>query len=115
MEQLRALVSAQPDLTLAELRHALGVGCSLTAVWRAHLSRAGRPILREHTHQSVPGRTLVLHRGRSPGGGVAPGTVVTPVGTLVVQLAERCRLWRGEAEYAWCGRKTPPCPQRAGR
>ena len=50
MEQLRALVTAQPDLTLAELRHALGVRCSLTAVWRAlrrlHLTRKtslGRP------------------------------------------------------------------------
>jgi transposase len=47
MEQLRALVTAQPDLTLAELRHALGVGCSLTAVWRAlrrlHLTRKKSP------------------------------------------------------------------------
>ena len=35
MEQLRAVVAAQPDLTLVELRQALGVACSLTAVWRA--------------------------------------------------------------------------------
>lgn len=48
MEQLRALVTAQPDLTLAELRHALGVGCSLTAVWRAlrrlNLTRKKSPV-----------------------------------------------------------------------
>ena len=35
MERLRPLVAAQPDLTLAELRAALGVTCSLMAVWRA--------------------------------------------------------------------------------
>ena len=35
LEQLRTLVAAQPDLTLAELRAALGVSCSLMAVWRA--------------------------------------------------------------------------------
>ena len=40
MEPLRALVAAQPDLTLAELRHALGVSCSLVSVWRA-LRRLG--------------------------------------------------------------------------
>ena len=40
MEQLRALVAAQPALTLAELRHALGVSCSLVSVWRA-LRRLG--------------------------------------------------------------------------
>lgn len=40
MEQLRALVAAQPDLTLAEIRHALGVPCSLVSVWRA-LRRLG--------------------------------------------------------------------------
>lgn len=35
MEQLRALVAAQPALTLAEIRHALGVSCSVVSVWRA--------------------------------------------------------------------------------
>lgn len=35
LEQLRALVAARPDRTLAELREALGVSCSLMAVWRA--------------------------------------------------------------------------------
>ena len=35
MEQLRALVAAQPDLTLAEIRQALGVSCSVVSVWRA--------------------------------------------------------------------------------
>ena len=35
MEQLCAVVAARPDLTLAEIRQALGVGCSLTTVWRA--------------------------------------------------------------------------------
>ena len=40
MEQLRALVAAQPDLTLAELREAVGVSCSVMAVWRA-LRRLG--------------------------------------------------------------------------
>ncbi len=39
-EQLRALVAAQPDLTLAEMRQALGVSCSLVSVWRA-LRRLG--------------------------------------------------------------------------
>ena len=40
MEQLRALVAAQPALTLAALREALGVSCSVMAVWRA-LRRLG--------------------------------------------------------------------------
>ena len=35
MEQRRALVAAQPALTLAEIRHALGVSCSVVSVWRA--------------------------------------------------------------------------------
>ena len=35
MEQLRALVAAQPALTVAEIRHALGVSCSVVSVWRA--------------------------------------------------------------------------------
>ena len=42
MEQLRALVAAQPALPLAELRHALGGSCSLVSVWRA-LRRVGLP------------------------------------------------------------------------
>jgi len=33
-ERLRALVAAQPDRTLAELREALGVTASLSTVWR---------------------------------------------------------------------------------
>ena len=40
LEQLQALVAVQPDLTLAELRHALGVSCSVVSVWRA-LRRLG--------------------------------------------------------------------------
>lgn len=48
MEQVRALVTAQPALTLAELRQALGVACSLTAVWRAlcrlNLTRKKSPV-----------------------------------------------------------------------
>ena len=48
MEQLRALVAAQPDRTLVELRAALGVSCSLIAVWRAlrrlELTRKKRPV-----------------------------------------------------------------------
>ena len=48
MEQLRALVTAQPDLTLAALRAALGVSCSVMAVWRAlrrlHLTRKKSPV-----------------------------------------------------------------------
>ena len=57
MEQLRALVTAQPDLTLAELRHALGVRCSLTAVWRAlrrlHLTRKKVLVAQEQTRPGV--------------------------------------------------------------
>ena len=34
-QQLAALIAAQPDATLAELRAALGVSVSLTTVWRA--------------------------------------------------------------------------------
>ena len=35
LSQLDALIAAQPDATLAELRTALGVPVSLTTVWRA--------------------------------------------------------------------------------
>lgn len=35
LAQLDALIAAQPDATLAELRTALGVPVSLTTVWRA--------------------------------------------------------------------------------
>lgn len=35
LPQLAALIAAQPDATLAELRAALGVPVSLTTVWRA--------------------------------------------------------------------------------
>lgn len=34
MDALRRLVATQPDMTLAEIRHALGVSTSLTSVWR---------------------------------------------------------------------------------
>ena len=34
-QQLEALIAAQPDATLAELRTALGVSVGLTTVWRA--------------------------------------------------------------------------------
>ena len=35
LPQLAALIAAQPDATLAELRTALGVPVGLTTVWRA--------------------------------------------------------------------------------
>ena len=57
MEQLRALVTAQPDLTLAELRQALGGACSLPAVWRAlrrlHLTRKKVLYAQEQTRPDV--------------------------------------------------------------
>ena len=34
-DQLTALIAAQPDRTLSELREALGTSASLTTVWRA--------------------------------------------------------------------------------
>lgn len=34
-DQLRALVAAQPDRTLVEIRAALGTSASLTTIWRA--------------------------------------------------------------------------------
>ena len=40
LEKLKALLAAQPDATLAELRDQTGVKTSLTSVWRA-LDRLG--------------------------------------------------------------------------
>ena len=39
LHRLRALVDAQPDRTLAELREALHSAASVSSVWRAVLSR----------------------------------------------------------------------------
>ena len=64
MEQVRALVTAQPDLTLAELRQALGVECSLTAVWRAlrrlNLTRKKVLYAQEQTRPDVDRRPAAL-------------------------------------------------------
>ena len=40
--QLAALIAAQPDATLAELRTALGVSVGLTTVWRAEKKLRGK-------------------------------------------------------------------------
>lgn len=69
MEQVRALVTAQPDLTSAELRQALGVECSLTAVWRA-LRRLNLTRKKSWSRKNKP--ALTSSPPGSTGGGADP-------------------------------------------
>jgi transposase len=58
-DHLRALVAAQPDQTLAELREALRSSASLSSVWRA-LDRLGITVKKNRTR----GRTTAPRRRR---------------------------------------------------
>jgi transposase len=58
-DQLRALVNAQPDRTLAELREALRSSASLSSVWRA-LDRLQLTVKKNGTRR----RTTPRRRGR---------------------------------------------------
>jgi transposase len=58
-ERLRALVDAQPDRTLAELREALPSAASLSSIWRA-LDRLGLTVKKNGTRR----RTASTRRGR---------------------------------------------------
>jgi len=58
-DQLRALVTARPDQTLAELRDALHTSASLSSIWRA-LDRLGITIKKNGTR----GRTAPARRRR---------------------------------------------------
>jgi transposase len=58
-QRLRALVDAQPDQTLAELRHALQSSASLSSVWRA-LDRLKLTLKKNRTRR----RTTPPRRGR---------------------------------------------------
>ena len=49
-QQLEALIAAQPDATLAELRAALGVSVGLTTVWRA-VQRLGLTVKKNSTRR----------------------------------------------------------------
>lgn len=54
LRHLEALIAAQPDATLAELRSALGVAVSLTPVWRA-VRRLGLTVKKSPTrHRTRP-------------------------------------------------------------
>jgi len=54
LRHLEALIAAQPDATLAELRSALGVSVSLTTVWRA-VRRLGLTVKKSPTrHRTRP-------------------------------------------------------------
>jgi transposase len=59
--QLAALIAAQPDRTLAELREALGAAVSLTTIWRA-VARLGFTLKKN----GVRVRTNARRRRRRP-------------------------------------------------
>jgi transposase len=57
LEQLRGLIAAKPDMTLAELAEALGNKASVPTVWRA-TQALGLPLKKNpSTHPSRTGRT----------------------------------------------------------
>ena len=51
----------------------------------AHLPCAGRAVLRPDANQYVEGGTVVLHRGRGAGSGLAAFTTITPALRRTVQ------------------------------
>ena len=70
LEQLRALIAAKPDMTLAELAEALGTKASVPTVWRAtqamNLPLKKRP-------STPPSRTGPTSGRRGPGGSSGSG------------------------------------------
>jgi transposase len=76
---LRALLERQPDLTLAELRRAVALACSLPAIHYA-LQKMGLTYKKRH---SGPASRTARNRPGAPGvaaaaGGLGPGTARLP-------------------------------------
>ncbi len=74
-EQLRRQLAVKPDLTLAELRTATGLGCTLPAI---HYVLADMGLTFKKRLSGPPSRTGRTSSGRAAGGAAAKGASTRP-------------------------------------
>jgi transposase len=67
-DQMRALLGQKPDMTLKELREALGLDCSLPAI---HYALSDMGLTYKKRHSEPVNRTGPISRKRAKGGGAA--------------------------------------------
>jgi transposase len=74
-QQMRVLLGRKPDLTLKELRQAVGLSCTLVAIHYA-LEKLG--LTYKKRHSAPASRTGQTSRGRAGSGAVAKGAWTRP-------------------------------------